>query len=150
METTYRVRLKAVIEDVDFRKASSTNFYELGRLTRYKPIFEGLRKGQAVCFISKRMDQVAFVLSSKPVNAPFRNLYAERKAFMTLMMRVEGGRWNPLMLANYAADCGIELVGLSKYEDRYEAQLEEKRQHAKDLAAARAKKKKKKAKLRVA
>jgi hypothetical protein len=34
---------------------------------------------------------------------------------------VDGGTWNPLMLANYAEQVGIQLEGLKKFEQYYRA-----------------------------
>ena len=32
---------------------------------------------------------------------------------------IGGGRWSPLMLKNYADECGLELVGLKRFEEHY-------------------------------
>jgi hypothetical protein len=34
-----------------------------------------------------------------------------------------GGRWNPLMLGNYAAQLDIEIEGIKKFESYYKARL---------------------------
>lgn len=39
----------------------------------------------------------------------------------------DGGTWNPLMLANYAAQIGVEVEGIRKFESYYRSLVAEQR-----------------------
>jgi len=44
----------------------------------------------------------------------------------SVRLRLTGSHWNPLMLQNYAEACGIELMGIKRFEEHYERLRKEK------------------------
>lgn len=118
------------IETVHFGKSELTNFRDL---LRRRPEFgkDGnpavLRKNDVVVFVSKTGNQMLFVsgfvfLKSDPVTAGAK----ERKPVVlrSVRLRLPGNvQWNPLMLADYAREVGIELKGLELYEEYIKKKL---------------------------
>jgi hypothetical protein len=84
-----------------------------------------LRSNDAVCFISSREDQLVFIYRFKKIGTRRKNKTSVPFGILTsVRLRMPGRRWNPLMLANYASDVGLELEGLPLFEE-YFAELEE-------------------------
>ena len=113
-----RVRLKGVRLDVDFRKNEATN-YDMFKRSK---IFPGeLHKNEVFLFISKSGNQLVWVLNVDQIETAFANKRGnfERRIVDTRRWRIEGGTWNPHLLQNYANDCGLDLVGFKRFEDRY-------------------------------
>jgi hypothetical protein len=112
-----KVRLRRVARG-DFRKSEHTLFNELPVAFRRK-----LKGTDAVCFISGTGNQVVFVygFTSVGMTQAIGPHKSRRYGIVTsVRLRLTGSTWNPLMLQNYADECGIELAGIKRFEDHYE------------------------------
>src|SRR5574341_1444635 len=101
-----RMRLRH-IEQCASRKSERTNFDLIA-----KPMRLRLKAGVAALLVSGRGDQLIFVYGYGAVDDDHVALRSER-------LRLTSGSWNPLMLANYAAEVGLHLDGIKKFEDYY-------------------------------
>lgn len=115
------LKLKRIIQDVDFR-STELRIYEKFR-DKNKDMVDP-RPGEAYLFISKSGNQLLFVLNYK---SGVKVAKTNRQVVESLRLRVSGGHWNPLMLANYAEDVGVKLLGVRRYEEIFEEQKERKR-----------------------
>lgn len=95
------------IERVDFRKSEMTNFDLVAKRMKLR-----LKKGEAALLISNRGNQLVFVYGYGAVDDEHVCLRSER-------LRLTSGSWNPLMLANYAGQVGLQLEGIRRFEDHY-------------------------------
>ena len=110
-----RLRLKAIVPNTDFRKSEATIINGFKRSRSYPG---DLNSGEAFLFLSKTGNQLLW----------FFNNGAEIEGFMQRVIqiidsrkwRVTGGIWHPFMLANYAEEAGIELVGIRRFEEIYD------------------------------
>lgn len=115
------LRLKRIEQDVDFRKNELTTY----RLFKEKnKNYPDPMPGEAYLFVSKSGNQLMFVLNYKK---DIKLHKSKRDIIESLRLRLSGGRWNPLMLANYAEEVGVKLLGIRKYEEIFEEQKETKR-----------------------
>jgi hypothetical protein len=89
------------VATTDFRRSEATNFAALPKTLR-----DSLRNNDAVCFRSGTGNQLVFV---------FRRV--GDVVASTRLRLPSKRRWDPLMLADYAAEVGIELVGLKRLKD---------------------------------
>lgn len=107
------MRLK-YIQKADFRKSERTNLVEF-RKKNYAAV-RNLLPDDVICFISSQQDQLVFVHGfvemTNGKNQFFQILSSRR-------LRITGGTWNPLRLADYAKEVGLELEGLKKFADYY-------------------------------
>lgn len=123
---TLRLRLIAL---VDFRKSELTNFNEVSAPAHIRAT------NDCVMLVNKQGTQLVFVYgfsnvtdSREPAEGAQTHqvLHSER-------LRLTSGRWNPLMLANYAQRAGIELEGIRRFEEHYRqalaARATQRRQH---------------------
>ncbi len=108
-----RIRLKYIMQDVDFRRNELT-IYEAHRRSRDFPGDPKL--GEAGLYISKAGTQLLWVLHYEAEAQIFNT---SRRRIESLKMRISGGHWNPLLLANYASDVGIELEGIRRFEEAF-------------------------------
>jgi len=111
------VRLRRV-ERGDFRTTERTMFENLPAALRRK-----LKGSDAVCFVSGVGNQIVFVYGFTNVGltkATGRHKPRRYGIVTSVRLRLTGSTWNPLMLANYADACGIELLGLKRFEEHYE------------------------------
>lgn len=111
-----RVRLRRV-EHGDFRTSEQTMFNALPAAVR-----NDLRGFDAVAFVSATGNQIVFVygFTNVGMTKPTGLHKARRYGIVTsVRIRLTGSTWNPLMLQNYAADCGLELIGLKRFEEHY-------------------------------
>jgi hypothetical protein len=100
-----------LVYKTDFRKNESTN-YEAA----VKEHELTLRGDDVVLLVSKAWNQLIFVwrpTEMEGARGPIRVVSSRR-------LRLQGGSWNPLMLANYAGSVGLELNGLKLFESRYQ------------------------------
>lgn len=121
-ETRIRVRLRR-IEWGDFRKSAQTLFEELPQSFR-----RTLKGNDAVCFISGNERQMAFVYGFVPVGKTKGNVNYESRRYGIVphvTLRLTGSKWSPTMLANHANACGLELIGIKRFEDYYSELFEE-------------------------
>lgn len=116
-ESFIRVRLRAILQG-DFRTSEYTMFQTISQKLR-----NSLRGADAVCFVSKRGNQVCFVFgflnvgTTKPADGSKGTKYG---AITSVRIRLTRSTWNPLMLQNYAAHRGLELIGIKRFEEHYE------------------------------
>ena len=111
-----QIRLRAIRFDVDFRCSEWTN-YETFRRSKKFP--GELRPHEAFLFVSKKGDQLVWIMNVGEYEFEngrllTRNIIDSRRWRIT-----SGGTWNPMMLADYAEEVGIDLVGIKKFADLY-------------------------------
>jgi len=114
--------LKYIQWPADFRRNSETLYNEVPKSVR-----DRLKRDEAICFVSGTGNQVMFIYKAATVGMTQGNsLHKPRKRTLvtSVRMRLNVGSFNPEMLANYADEVGIELVGLRRFEERYEHLLE--------------------------
>lgn len=115
-----RIRLKHIIQEVDFRY-NELSIYEKHR--KSKDFVADPKVGEAILFVSKSGNQLLWVLG---YDADVMVQTTIRRRIESLRLRVSGGYWNPLMLADYAENVGIQLEGLKKFEESYNAKRSSK------------------------
>jgi hypothetical protein len=116
-----KIRLRGIVQDCDFRYNELTLFEKY----RASKAYQGdLRAGEAYLLVSRTGNQLVWVLRYEP---EVQVLKTKRRRIETLRFRVSGGYWNPLMLANYASEVGIELEGIKRFEEAFAARKERKR-----------------------
>lgn len=114
------MRLKHIAE-VSFRTSESTNFDTFIKSLQG----ETISASEVVLFVAKGGDQLVFV---SPRTSIAKNGDGDTvEVLASRRLRIRHGRWNPLMLANYASDVGIELVGLKRFEEFYKDLVETRR-----------------------
>ena len=105
-----RLRL---IKHISFARSEDTNFEAVKSSLRGK-----LDRNDVVLFVSLTQNQIMFVYN--PTNVEIRP-GATKEVLRSVRFRLRGrGTWNPLMLANYAAECGLKLDGIKRFEEHYE------------------------------
>ena len=107
------LRLKHIVQDVDFRKNELTT-YEAWHVS--KNFTDDPKLGEAIMFVSKSGNQLLWVLHYNPESLVLKT---NRRSIESLKFRVSGGYWNPMLLANYAAEVGIELEGIKRFEESF-------------------------------
>ena len=108
------------IKEADFRSSELSLFREFS--ARNRSVAQQLRRDDVVVFVSKTGNQILFVHGFTPfLEGPNG---ARREALMSIRHRIIGGTWNPLRLANYALEAGIEVQGLRLYEEHLKRMLE--------------------------
>ena len=124
------LRLKLVVT-ADFRKTEQTNWIELEAAGE---IPKNLKPGDVVCMVSSSRNQVVFVFP------PYEHAHDGKviRVINSRRLRISGGAWNPLMLQNYAADVGLRLSGITRFEEHFVQQrrteLEKEAQKRKENA----------------
>jgi hypothetical protein len=104
-----KVKLVEIVE-ANFCKSEATNFNALPKTRR-----NNLGRGEAICFVSKSGNQLCFVHRQSTVGKTVRGL--DKQVVYSTRLRLSRGTWDPTMLANYAGEVGLELVGLKRFED---------------------------------
>lgn len=133
------MRLK-LIHKADFRKNEHTLFMEA--LKENPELI--LNANECILLLSTNRKQLKFVFRPKEisyVNAEAKNGTKTNVLASELYRITEAGCWNPLMLANYAENVGIELEGLAKFASYYKHLLEEDRELRRKADRNRAKEK---------
>ncbi len=109
------MRLK-YIDTCSFQRSEATNFADLKKKNKWV-----LLPGEVACLVSMTGDQLVFVYGHRdadpnpddPNGVVFPVVHSER-------LRLSGRqKWNPMMLANYAAGVGMKLEGLKRFEEHY-------------------------------
>lgn len=114
MRNAMMVRLRH-IETVDFRRSEATNFNALDAEVR-----ASLKEGDAVCFKNPPGNQVMFVVKPRAMAgvASIQRKDGEAEEVtvtFSIRLRLPPERsWNPLMLSEYAAAVGLELIGIKR------------------------------------
>jgi hypothetical protein len=114
-----RVKLKAIKFDTDFRKSELTN-YDIFKRSRSFP--GELESNEVFLFISKGGNQLVWILNVDRVDVGHadRKGYVDRRLIDTRRWRIEGSSsWNPEMLADYAAEVDLDLVGFKRFREIY-------------------------------
>jgi hypothetical protein len=104
--TSLRRMILRSVEIADFRHNEVSNLVlsmEKGLTLRHAD--------HVVLFVSRKGDQLVFVHGPGFVSSP----RGVRRVFHSEKLRLESGRWNPMMLADYARQVGISLVGAREY-----------------------------------
>ncbi len=102
----------AEINEAHFGRSEATMFDSLPKKTR-----DGIQENTAVCFISRTGNQLCFVWRNKVVYRPDGSTVVP--ALMSAKLRLRTGTWSPDMLANYASEVGLNLVGIKRFEQHY-------------------------------
>lgn len=97
------------IEVADFRKSEATLYDDFAWRNRR---LGGLKKNEVILFISLTGNQCIWIINVTH-NPSGRRIVDSRR------WRVEGGVWNPLMIANYAEQVGLRLKGIKKFEEYF-------------------------------
>jgi hypothetical protein len=129
------MRLKYIAQ-VDFRKSEETNFLEnhvvkRGRKFDKRP---ALKPGEVACLIASSGKQIVFVYNP---DLAVDQGDDERSVLHSERLRLtSGGRWDPIMLGNYANQVGIQLEGIKLFEEHFEEMKLERRNHLRQLREA--------------
>lgn len=105
-----RLRLRQIFQDADFRQNELTLWRHYKKKCAFEP-----KAGDAVLLVSRSGNQLLFVLNYSEGVAQ----KSTRERIESLRFRLSGGYWNPLMIANYAAEVGIELEGIKRFEEAF-------------------------------
>lgn len=120
-----RLKLKAIAFDLDFRFSEATN-HELFKKSKHYP--GELATGEAFLFVSRTGKQLVWLLNTQEIFSHGRHGKIRKRTLTdSRRWRLSGGSWNPAMLANYATDVGIELLGLKRFEVQYGEERQRKR-----------------------
>jgi len=112
-----KLKLKAILFNVDFRKNEFTNFQDF---RKHKSFPGDLDPGEVFLFVSKGTDQLIWFMRHFSTEEE-KTIVDSRK------WRMLHGTWNPDLLANYAHEAGIELVGLRTFEEGFNSERERKK-----------------------
>ena len=105
-----RMRLKAIWMGADFRCSERTNY------NIFLQQFPGeLRMNEAFLFVSKSGNQLVWLLNQQSIDGKM----GTAEVTDSRRWRLTGGTWSPMMVANYAKEVGIELIGIKTFEQRY-------------------------------
>jgi len=106
------VRLK-YIGRADFRKSELTNYVELN--------CRSLKADEVACLVSSTGQQIVFVYALESVSRVLkRGDEVESLVLRSVRLRLtNGGRWDPMMLGNYAKEVGLHLEGIKLFETHY-------------------------------
>src|ERR1700690_4091723 len=98
------------VEEVSFGKSEQTNFLEFS--AKNESLAKNLSSEDAILFVSKTGNQLVFIHG-------FTVLDSKTKVLSSRRLRLSGGKWNPLRLANYATEVGVTLDGIKRFEQYY-------------------------------
>lgn len=113
-----RVRLKMVVFDIDFRKSEDTNMSEFKKSRNYPG---DLKKGEVFLFVSKSRNLLRWIVNESEISA-----YSKTTALHSWLTRIRNGTWHDWLLADWAEEVGLELVGIKKFEQRYKEYLKKR------------------------
>lgn len=112
------MRLRLVVE-ADFRKNEATLLDEL--LVKTKDL--ELRKHDCVLLLSISGKMMKFVFGFQEFDLVGANGVSRQRltrVLRSMTYRIcSGGTWNPYMLKNYAAELGIDLAHIKRFEQYY-------------------------------
>lgn len=104
------LRLKMIQMDMDFRKSEETMFAELKREGKVP----SLKKNEGILLVSKRRNQFVFITPYTSYESEVNG--REVSVLSSQRGRISGGRWDPLMLAEYGRQVGIVITGIKRFE----------------------------------
>ena len=125
--STRLMRLKYIAQ-ADFRKSENTNFLEHHVVKRGKKIEKriALKPGEVACLIASSGNQIVFIYN--PDRVTDDDSEDERPVLHSERLRLTGGgRWNPMMLGNYAAQVGIQLEGIRLFQQHFDEMMRERK-----------------------
>jgi hypothetical protein len=103
------------VTTMSFARSELTNW---NAILAERPEFHSMRPDDVVAIVSMTGDQIAFLHGFDEHDG--------KVILRSTRFRIAGsGRWNPLMLANYAKAVGIHLAGVRTYEEHYRHLIEE-------------------------
>lgn len=109
MKAKAKIKLKAIQFDVDFRYSEFTIYQEFKK----NKSFPGeLGASEAFLFVSRSGNQLLWVLNVTKIDAKS----SQQTLIDTRRWRLSGSTWHPFMLQNYAAEVGLELIGIRRFE----------------------------------
>jgi|GEM_PF-3860236 len=115
-----RVRLKRILDE-DFRKSPRT-LYDEFRADKKRWLGE-LHRNETYLFISKRRNQLFFVLSDIVViNRPGTLHETTQRMLDFRWWHMEGSTFNSSMIENYANHVGLTIVGMRRMETWFQKQ----------------------------
>jgi hypothetical protein len=103
------VKLRLVYQ-ADFRKNEATNYTTACKEHQLQPTGTDV-----VMLVSKSWNQIIFVWRPEEITGPIRTC----SVLSSRRLRLRGGTWNPIMLADYASNVGLVLQGLKLFEQTY-------------------------------
>lgn len=103
------------IEETDFRRCDIRIFSEFQDSNA--AFAKKLAENDIVVFLSKKRDQMLFIHGFTYFNGGAAR--PEAMALQSIRHRIVSGTWNPLMLKNYAEEAGLQIEGLSRFEDHF-------------------------------
>ena len=112
-----RIRLKAIIPDADFRKSEWTLYNDYAKSRAYAG---PLKKGEALLFLSKSKNQLIWFMRNPTTVEGFNEIH--QNVVDSRRWRVTSGVFHPFMLANYAEEVDIDLVGIKRFEEIFDGQ----------------------------
>ena len=120
-----RKRLRAIIQ-VPFTKSEETNFAEARSSRPYGDLIKSLQGDDAIAFISQGQNQIVFIHGYDEVEDAKRKW----RVLSSHRIRITRGPglsnvFEPRMLANYAKQAGLELIGLKLFEEFYKSLMGE-------------------------
>lgn len=119
-----KLRLKAIRYNCDFRKNENSLYNEF----KASQNFPGeLAKGEAYLFVSASENQLIWFLNATEVEAGRKTVGLVDSRRWRLLSH---SKWHPMMLANYASDAGIELIGIRRFEEAYRSQRHNSKKEA--------------------
>lgn len=114
-----KMRLRLVLT-ADFRKNEATLLAECQKQIRDLE----LRRGDCILLLSTHHTILKFVWGAYELDKAFTDGGIERDRGMRIVASktyriVDGGKFNPYMLKNYAEDLGIDLAFLRRFEEHF-------------------------------
>jgi hypothetical protein len=108
-----KVRLKGIRFGVDFRKSDLTNYDEFKRSRQ----FPGeLSSNEVYLFVSKSQNQLIWIQHISTLEE-----YTSKRIIDTRRWRIDGShRWNFYMLAEYASQVSLNLIGIPTLKEHFE------------------------------
>ena len=117
-----KANLRFIKWPADFRRNDVTLYNRVPKAIR-----DTMKGNDAVCFVSSMGNQVLFVYKRIKVGIVLNHRTGKTRARelgSSFRLRLNAGTFNPEMLQNYADEVGLELVGIKRFEERYERYLE--------------------------
>ena len=131
-----RMRLR-LIARANFQHSDADNYLAA---MRQNP---GLRLGpdDVIALFARSENQMAFIWKPVELNLEKMTGAGARRgtatAFKSVRVRLTRSSWNELMIADYAADNGIDLEGLKTFKEMMELKEEKKRRGASNVVPLR-------------
>lgn len=110
------------VQRVNFGKSEATNFAEFTKKYRVQ-----LKPGEVICFVSLTGTQIVFVFAPLEIryyDKAKSTTYVTPNVISSERVRCTNShKWNPLMLADYAKQKGVEIDGLKLFEQHLDRQM---------------------------